>query len=936
MVEIDFSRDSLLTTFGIETLRDRYLLKEEKSPQEAFVRAAKAYADDDNHAHRIYDYASKLWLSFSTPILSNAGTKKGLPISCLTGDMWINTFGGAKKIADIRVGDLVLTHRNRFKPVTGVKTSNSQDIYVIKAYGRTTEIKITGNHLILTNLGWVKVEELNPLIHLIATNTFADYGEDHQKVISLARFSSKKDQTGGRFKETTITNNVKVDKGLMWALGWWFSEGSLSKDAKGRPNGIRFTLSVDEEDVANNLLGIFKDKFGANGNYYFSENKKGKGRWISVNINSHIIGKYFQETFGEGCKYKKLPNWFFTLNNALIREFLTGIFLGDGCLIHKNGTSMMTLTNPVLICQVYNLLLKLRQKTSLKLDTKPSKLGTTEFVYTVTWNKNTSVRRAKGIQFNDLLFYPIREVRKIENCPNTEVFDIQIEEDESFNVAGIIVHNCYLTSVPDSIKGLMEHYTENAFLASQGGGIGGFWGEVRSDGTNTQSGSKSTGIVPFMHVVDAQMLAFNQGTSRRGSYAAYLPIDHAEIEEFIIMRKPTGGDVNRKNLNLHHGVNVTHEFIRAINEGLDWELKDPHSGRITKILAARYLWQLLLETRISTGEPYINFIDTVNDRRPQDYPEISTSNLCNEIHLRTDEDHTAVCCLSSVNLEKYDEWRGDPLFISDIIRYLDNVLTAFITDAPSEFWRAKNSVMEERSLGLGAMGFHAYLQSKGIPFEGPLAVGINKQIFAYIKSEAEKETKRLAKERGAPMLGESRGVRNCHLMAVAPNASSSIVCGNTSPSIEPFRANAFVQKTLSGSSLIKSKYLERLLKDIGQDTEEVWQSIINNDGSVQHLDFLTDWQKGIYKTAIEIDQLWIIQHAADRQEYICQGQSVNLFFLPTANIKYLHKVHMAAWKKGLKGLYYLRSQSVKNSDNISEKIERIIRQEEPVCAGCEG
>ena len=506
--------------------------------------------------------------------------------------------------------------------------------------------------------------------------------------------------------------------------------------------------------------------------------------------------------------------------------------------------------------------------------------------------------------------------------------------------------SCFLNYVGDSREGLTGHYTENAWLASVGGGIGGYWGDVRSDGTQTSGGSQSSGSIPFLHVVDSEILAFSQGKTRRGSYAAYMDISHPEIIEFLEMRKPSGGDVHRKCLNLHHGVNISDEFMHLIDNCIKeptfddtWNLIDPHTKKIVRTVSARDLWLKILETRVATGEPYVSFIDTVNDALPETQKKlglkVNHSNLCTEITLATDENRTAVCCLSSVNLEKYDEWKNNSLFIPDLVRFLDNVLQYFIDKAPDELFRAKFSANSERSLGLGAMGFHAYLQSRGIAFEGALAKSLNMKIFKSIKEQAVEESKRLAVKRGEAPDMEGTGMRNAHLLAIAPNASSSIICGTTSPSIEPYRANAYVQKTMSSSFLVKNKYLEKLLNKKGINNEETWTSILANRGSVLHLDALSDNEKDIFKTAIEINQQWIVEHAADRQKHICQGQSVNVFVPADVNIKELHDMHMLAWKKKLKTLYYCRSEAIKRAELVSKKVERTIIPEAD-CLACEG
>ena len=531
--------------------------------------------------------------------------------------------------------------------------------------------------------------------------------------------------------------------------------------------------------------------------------------------------------------------------------------------------------------------------------------------------------------------------------------------------------SCFLNYVPDSRSGLSDHYDENIWLASAGGGIGGYWGDVRSNGTGTSNGSKSTGSIPFMHVVDSQMLAFNQGVTRRGSYAAYMDVDHPEIEEFIAMRKTTGGDLNRKCLNIHNAVNVTHAFLDAVSADEDWRLIDPKTKEAVKSISARDLWWQMIYTRAETGEPYIINIDNCNDALPPEQKElgleIKQSNLCSEIMLPTNEDRTAVCCLSSVNLEKFDEWSEDELFIEDLVTMLDNVLQHFIDSAVNTdelgtyranadrfknyikegkngYRKAAYSAYRERSIGLGAMGFHSYLQSNNIPFEGIYASSFNHRAFGLLKRKSEEASIKLGTERGeAPdMLGSGR--RNAHLLAVAPNASSSIICDGTSPSIEPSRANVYTHKTLTGSYKVRNRHLETLLKLKNKNTEEMWKDIAAEQGSVQHLDFLSDDEKEVFKTAPEINQIWVIEHAHHRQKYICQSQSVNLFFSPPKAtepqevhdefLQYVNDVHWAG-VKNLKSLYYLRSEAARNTENVNIRIPRI-NLSDVECLACEG
>ncbi len=508
--------------------------------------------------------------------------------------------------------------------------------------------------------------------------------------------------------------------------------------------------------------------------------------------------------------------------------------------------------------------------------------------------------------------------------------------------------SCFLNYVEDSREGLTGHYTENAFLSSVGGGVGGSWSSIRSVGSRTSNGSESTGVIPFMKVVDAEMLAFSQGVTRRGSYAAYLHISHPEIEEFLDVRKPTGGDINRKSTNLHHAVVIPDKFMKLIAQateepGFDdsWALTDPHSNKVTKTVAAKALWVKLIQNRVETGEPYIMFEDAVNNDLPEFQRNLGLrvhhSNLCSEITLPTNEERTAVCCLSSVNLEEYESWKNVPEFIPDLVRMLDNVLEFFIKHAPSSLEKAKYSAMRERSIGLGAMGFHAYLQRHNIAFESAMAKSFNMRAFSHLKSSALEASKQLAAEKGECPDGVGYGIRNAHLLAIAPNASSSIICGNTSPSIEPYRANAFTQKTKSGTSLLKNEYLEHALDEIDMNTDEVWKDIMTHGGSVQHLDFLDTWTKDVFKTAVELDQRWVVEFAADRQQHICQSQSVNLFFPADVSKQELHNVHMLAWRRGMKTLYYARSEAYKRAEVVSdEKLRDFIFDDEDSCLACEG
>jgi ribonucleoside-diphosphate reductase alpha chain len=512
--------------------------------------------------------------------------------------------------------------------------------------------------------------------------------------------------------------------------------------------------------------------------------------------------------------------------------------------------------------------------------------------------------------------------------------------------------SCFLNFIEDTAEGLVDNLSETNWLSMLGGGVGIGFGIRSAD-------DKSTGVMPHLKMYDASSLAYRQGRTRRGSYAAYLDISHPDIISFLEMRKPTG-DPNVRCLNLHHGVNITDKFMQIIEKCMidptaddSWQLVDPYSHEVRETVSAKHLWQMILELRMHTGEPYLHFIDTSNRAMPQFLKDrglqIMQSNLCSEIILPTNEERTAVCCLSSVNLEYYDEWKNESLFLQDVAEMLDNVLEYFISNAPATISRAVYSASNERSIGVGALGFHAYLQQKGIAFEGVMAKIWNNSIFKDMRKKLDEANLHLGKERGEAPDAEGTGRRFSHMSAIAPNASSSIIMGNTSPSIEPYRANAYRQDTLSGSFLNKNKYLDAIIKKECEKNkklnyQDVWSSIIANDGSCQHLEWLDENDKVVFKTSMEIDQRWVIEHAADRQQYIDQAQSLNVFFRPDSHIKYIHAIHFMAWKKGVKTLYYCRSEKLAKADKVSKRIERQVIKELDMsalvqgndCIACEG
>jgi len=491
--------------------------------------------------------------------------------------------------------------------------------------------------------------------------------------------------------------------------------------------------------------------------------------------------------------------------------------------------------------------------------------------------------------------------------------------------------SCFLNEASDSLDGIVGLWNENVWLAAKGGGIGSYWGNLRGIGEKVGRNGKTSGVIPFIRVMDSLTLAISQGSLRRGSAACYLPVNHPEIEEFLEMRRPTGGDPNRKALNLHHGILIPDAFMRAVEADEEWALVSPKDGALMKKVSARGLWIRILTARIETGEPYIIYSDHVNNARPEHQKlaglEVKTSNLCSEITLPTGidqhgEQRTAVCCLSSLNLETWFEWKDEAQFIPDVMRFLDNVLQSFIDTAPDSMARARYSAMRERSVGLGVMGYHSFLQALNVPFESVVAKVWNMRMFKHIRAQADTASRLLAEERGPCPDAAEYGFmeRFSNKIAIAPTASISIICGGASPGIEPIAANVYNHKTLSGSFIVRNPFLKKVLAKHSRDDEDTWTTITVNKGSVQHLDFLTEQEKSTFKTAFELDQRWVVEHAADRTPYICQSQSVNIFLPANVHKRDLHQIHMTAWKKGVKSLYYCRSLSIQRADAISEKV----------------
>lgn len=924
---LDRSRDALVSEFGKAVLSDRYFYNGEDI-QSMFARVAAAGADDVEHAQRLYEYFSKHWAVPATPVLSNLGSKsRGLPISCFVGDTEVITDAGFKCIQDIKEGDLVLTHKNRFRRVEKTKKSMSEDVYELIVNRRRTPLKVTGNHLLYTNSGWKCVRDLNSRVDLVAANSslFVDTA-DH----AITIINKNTQSVSGQFARTELNTTVFVDIDLAWALGFWFAEGSTTDMGMVR-------VTHGEKDPCERWTNIMCSAFGLK---HSAVDISNTGTWFNGDVCSKTLQEWFDSEFGKGCKIKQLASWIVKLPIDKLQAFYDGLYLGDGFKTTYNNA--IELANPALIAGVHLILLRLGVEHSLQLR-KRTKQGFNGII--IESNNTNRWRHAngltKGINFHDGLNYNyIISIEKVEG--EFEVYDIEVEEDASFSAAGVIAHNCFLNEVQDDIEGIFSIYTENAYLAADGGGIGTYWSNLRSIGKRVRETGTTCGIVPFMKIMDSSTLAVSQGNLRRGSAAVYLNIHHPEIEEFLDVRKPTGGDVNRKTLNLHHGVVITDVFMDAVEKDKEHELIDPKDNDVVKKVPARELWQKILTTRIETGEPYIIFIDTVNKHIPDFHKKrgllVKTSNLCSEIVLPTSQERSAVCCLSQINQYYYEDWRKAPMFVEDIVRFADNVLTYFTRRAPQE--RMKKSIFsaaQERSLGIGVMGFHSLLQKKRIPFESAMAKALNINIGRYIQKKAQEATVKLAQEKGACPDARMYGVlvRNANVTAIAPTASVSIILGNISPSMEPFAGNAFTHKTLSGSFLVKNKEMEILLEEKGKNDDKTWSSIITHEGSVQHLDFLSADEKEIFRTAFELDQRWIIEHASTRQKYVDQSISTNLFLPADVQKAELNYIHFLAWKRGLKSLYYCRSKSLRRSDKVSHKVERVRPVEDDTCIACQ-
>lgn len=930
-----------------------YLMKNQTTKQKLELitnYAASFYKNNEGLAERFLELFERGWTSLSSPIWANFGQGRGLPISCVTGDTWINTVNGGKMAKDIVIGDMVLTHKNRFKPVIDViPTKEKSGIYKLKVGTRMTDLFITGNHVILTNEGWVRVDELEKEKHLIATNGSLDYEcenytinmseyTDYEYVIKEGKICKSIENKSEKSKKRNLSNDyvtyysrvnhmVNVDNDLSWAFGIWFAEGSVTKNKKNEPNGISITINnKDEKWVAEKWVNIIKDKFNLNGTVKEKITiRNGKEvSWMVVTISSKIIGNLFN-SFGDGCKHKVLPSWLMNLPKSRINSLIDGLLVGDGTNV-RGHSNKITLSNPQLILQMYNMGLKTDKTMLLQMKETVSKLSTNEYNYSLMFTGLTNSLRKKtinsGIKFHDGLIYcPIKELILTDKIE--DVYDFTVEDDHSFSCSGVVVHNCFNSHVPDNLEGIYGKVHEVAIMNQQGGGTSGYFGDLRAIGSDISSGGKSSGMMSFASLFDQTAKVVSQSGVRRGAFAGYLPIDHDEIENFIDIRHEAS-----ELQTMFTGVTVSNQWM---NEMIGNGKKNGGDKK------KRDIWAKVLKSRKEKGIPYIFFEDNVNDNVPQIYKDlklkVKSSNLCTEIMLPSIEDESFVCCLLSMNLATYDEWK-DTDAPKLAVMFLDAVMEDFIQKVEKipSLVSAYNFAKRHRALGVGVLGWHSLLQQKMIPFESFEAQQLNVQIFKKLKTDLYKASEDLGDEIGyAPIFNEiettDRKRRHTTLMAVAPTTSSSSILGQVSPSIEPFASNYFVAGLAKGSFTRKNPELLKLLETYGKNTDEVWKSIIKNQGSVKHLEFLTDREKDVFKTFTEINSHTIIQQAAARQPFIDQGQSTNLKIPATMPIAEVNRIHVEAWKLGLKTLYYQRSTSVAK--------ETVLEMINGGCASCE-
>lgn len=945
-IKINPELDARFSEEGLKLLKKYYSENKGESAQKALAKAANNFSYGDKElAQRLTDYCSKGWFFFSSPPLSNAvegywdetvdytskefwkpenkelrkaawkgKTPKAMPISCFEGKTPIYCEDGVKNIEDIVEGDKVLTHKGRFKKVVATKRSSSSDIYEVRSMMNTTPLMVTGNHLLYTNYGWVRVDELEVGKHLLASSGVVSRDNDEEDLYLHLDLSMKSKKITN-FVLKYPNQDCLIDKDLAWALGLWFAEGSVTDNGTVR-------VTNGELEVCQKWSKIMSEKLGLN----YSAREAGEGyNWSNGSVHSKVLASNFNRLFGRGCKEKQIPKeWMLKKwKKEIFESFLEGFYLGDG--FKTTNSKIFEITNVKLASQIALKCLEHNKRVSAQYrkyihHNRSKNNGVYNAVVTFSYLKEKRASVRDGVIMPDGLFYSgVVSVLK-QDVKNIHVYDIQVEDDESFSAAGIIAHNCFLTHLADNLESQLKASAEIKKLSVMGGGTS-LQSRIRA------TSDKAPGPIPFIKTVDGDMGYWRQGKNRRGSCAVYMDVDHPDIVEFIKMRTPSGGDANRKILNrsgVHHGVNFTRKFVKALDNNEEYDLVCPHTKEVRERISAREVWELFLETRELTGEPYLWNIDNVNEVLPETQKELKLrnhgSNLCSEISLPNNDERTAVCCLSSLNLEMYDEWK-DTNIVQDLVTFLDNILQWFIDYSDESLSRAAFSAEKERAIGIGGMGWANFLMKNNIPFESGgfnSASQWNNIIWKNIKDKAVEQSLALGSIRGEPDDMKGTGKRNSHLLAIAPNANSSILC-NTSPSIEPLMSNAYTQKIRGSIMLVKNKYLEPILEKYGLNTKETWSKIVKSNGSVQWIEELSEEEKKVFKTAWEIDQHWLVQHAEDRQKYICQAQSLNLFFLPGTDRSYINSVHLKALRSPmLKSLYYFRTGSEGVSDNVKE------------------
>lgn len=751
---------------------------------------------------KFYNYLAKGYYSLSSPIIANFGLKRALPISCVTGDTWINTANGGKMAKDIQIGDMVLTHKNRYRKVVDViPTKDKNDIYELTVKSRQFPLNITGNHLVLTNKGWVAVEDLDPQVHLVATN--------------------------GKVEYTSVDTELKNKPGE-----------SKSQEELAFDLGV----SIANDVVINNDAEAFNDWVLSLPEHLL--------RQVWAGIEEELLNKYSDEYKVIYCASAPVAMQLYALAKRI------GVELTTSTVERKNTETGETLQLTVISLE----------------DQKVSEDG--------------------------LHYSPITRLVKTDKVE--DVYDFTVEEDHSFSCAGVVVHNCFGSYITDDLNGIFDTVSEVAMMNKLGGGTSGYFGAIRARGSEITAGGKSNGTFSFLQIFDKVVSVVNQNGIRRGMFAGYIDIDHADIEEWVDIHTE-GNPVQ----DIYWGVNVTNSFIEKVKNGDK---------------AARNLWAKILSVKTATGIPYLHFIDNVNENKADVYLDknmkIHASNMCMEISLPSSADESFVCCLMSMNLLHYDKWK-DTDAVKTAVYFLDAVMSEFIEKAKviPKMEKAVRFAERHRALGLGVLGWHSYLQLHMIPFDGFEAMMKNAEIFKHIREESYQGSKELAELLGEPELLKGYGRRNTTLMAVAPTKSSSFILGQVSQGVEPIKANLFIKDTAKVKTVFKNPFLEKLLAERDKDTPEVWESINKAGGSVAHLDFLTPREKDVFKTFEEINQMSIIQQAAQRQQFIDQGQSINLSIHPDTPLKDINALYLQAMELGVKGIYYQFSKSAAQSFN---------------------